>query len=174
MADKLTPQKVLDVQAERKPSEWPTVPIKVGRTAREYLKTLPIFEALGNPLSEFLPEANPGQRFIALAGGKLYYVNTEGYRYCRYAALIGDVLGSGIDLPTTMQPITYQEAEEILKPAQVEVESNFEPSKLLGKKINKVMEAAHIMVLYLEHKGYPGDTKPLVKLLKESLDEFKS
>ena len=95
MATKIHPYTILDQQAVRKASDWSGVPLAsdLSEARKKYLRTkLETFESDDSyePMRTIVvrswnaTEPFP-QRFVVRHKDKAYYVNTEGYSYCRYA-----------------------------------------------------------------------------------------
>ncbi|QYY34587.1 hypothetical protein [Ruficoccus sp. ZRK36] len=74
----------------RKPSTWAECPRhrhdELSPLQRDLIRTLPVKGTdAASPMDEFLEENPPLECVVLITGGHVFYVNTEGYRYARYA-----------------------------------------------------------------------------------------
>jgi hypothetical protein len=192
MPEKISPEKVLDTIATRKPSVWADAillsqPTKV---QMDYFRGLPLFYAQSeySPLDELAPLDDNGKKYkmpkrflMALSDDSLIYVNTEGYSYCRYAirldihAVFPDSIPRRttpvIPCPVRDEPSNEPEAPvedsitETRKPCRIEPEEPLHPDN------KQLLLAAKALTCYLEYKGYPAGSKLLVKMLNEAIVE---
>jgi hypothetical protein len=81
------PYQILDDLCARKPSDWsdlaPASKTIATPEVIDLLETLPQFALSETPFTDF--DGIRPQRFLAVGSGQVYYVNTEGYSYSRYA-----------------------------------------------------------------------------------------
>lgn len=193
MSEKISPIKVLDTIATRKPSEWAEAILlsQPSKAQMDYLRGLPLyFSEMGFlPTDEIAPVDNEGKkvkmpnRFLLCTQPEniLFYINTEGYSYCRYAIRLNGYavfptpppapLTPVIPCPPREEPSKEPEAleddtiTETRKPCRIEPE---EPSHPDTKRL---LLASKALVCYLEYKEYPEGSKLLVKMLKEAILE---
>ena len=185
MAEKMTSQKVLDTLATRKPSDWAETAYHANLTEsqKKYLRNLPLFlaEKGFTPMSEFDVHDQHGlkyrmpQRFVVRnEANEFYYVNTEGYSYCRYVLRIYAFAFDWTEKVTTpmlKSPVLFDDkvgdntivADES-KPNSVE---DNQPSA------DRLVLASKALICYLEYKEYPEGSKLLVKMLAEAVKEHE-
>ena len=133
---------VLDGHCERKAGGWPDTPMPkaVGGDSGiiEYVDGLEVHAISGDPLSSFPEGCKHPQRFIAINGVRAFYVNTEGYSYCRYVGRLPRKLEVMVldNIKAAMPPeksdalsIVQRQALEIIalsaKVAEVEAQNRF-------------------------------------------------
>jgi hypothetical protein len=70
----------------RKPFRWDDTPMErgLGEWHAQMLRQLSVLKTSSAPLDDFLPENHPLECVVRV-GERAFYVNTEGYRYARYA-----------------------------------------------------------------------------------------
>jgi hypothetical protein len=183
MSEKITPKRVLDTLATRKPCDWTECTVHGVATKGQVklLQDLPLFYAEDgyNPMDELLVRDSNGlkykmpQRFLLLLfDGTLCYINTEGYSYCRYALRLGksDVFPEG--LPKTNTPIIQAKVkteyiEDIKTPIESKISESFPPAHML-------VLAAKALTCYLEYKEHPEGCRLLVKMLNEAIKDYEN
>ena len=192
MSEKISPEKVLDTISTRKPSVWADAIFlsQPSKAQMDYLRGLPLFYAQPgyNPMDELAPLDDSGQKYkmpkrflLALSDNTLFYINTEGYSYCRYAIGLNgfSVFPSPppprstpvIPCPPRVEPSKEPEASEddtiteTRKPCRIEPDESSHPDN------KQLLLASKALVCYLEYKGYPAGSKLLVKMLNEAILE---
>lgn len=181
MSEKITPLRVLDTLATRKPSEWTECLCHLEPTKGQvkYLQALPVYyaDAGYNPIDELSPTTSDGQKhkmsnrfLLSLADGTLCYVNTEGYSYCRYALRLKREIIFPEGLPNYNMPsIPSVRIEEELP---VNIKTPLEESPNPNAKM--LVLASKALICYLEYKEYPEGTKLLTKMLAEAIKDYEN
>jgi hypothetical protein len=186
MAERMTSQKVLDTLATRKPFDWADTAYHATLTdsQKKYLLDLPLFVAEKGftPMTEFdvrdqhgLKYRMPKRFVVRTEDNEFYYVNTEGYSYCRYALRVYAFTfdwSEKVVTPTLKAPFLFEDkvgdnsiVTDEKKPISVEVNS---PSA------DRLVLASKALLCYLEYKEYPEGTKLLSKMLAEALNEYQN
>lgn len=182
MGEKITPKRVLDTLATRKPSGWTDCILHTPTNGQvKYLQDLPLFfsEVGYEPMRELLPRDQHGlkyrmpDRFLLCPDGKsLYYINTEGYAYCRYALGLDAVVVFPEGFPVAGTPIIPAQLPE---PPEPIVEDIKEPIKAELKSDAKMLVlAAKALTCYLEYKEHPEGCRLLVKMLNEAIKDYEN
>lgn len=176
MAERITPEKGLDLKTTRKPCDWSECAVlsKPTKGQEDYLKGLSLFPVADDhgPMGDLVKPAADGylvrmpQRFLAKHKGAYYYVNTEGYSYCRYALRVPASL-FGADEPTPAPAPIFEDktATEVTESLQLEAYKLISGEK--DSKMKKLVLAASILTSWLALKGYPDNTKHLAKAVDE-------
>jgi hypothetical protein len=183
MAERITPEKALDLKTTRKASDWSEVDFlpKPSKGQVAYLKTLPVYPSSDEyaPLRDLVTGCGTGikmpQRFVVRHKGAFYYVNTEGYAYCRYVLRVpAEIFGFEEILRTPDEP----KVDELLKESEPEQENTapYYPAAELPESYNerhhkKLVLAVSILTSWLALKGYPEDTKALAKAVDAIIAE---
>lgn len=181
MSEKITPQRVLDLHAVRKPSDWPDCKLleKPTKAGADFIRNLPLFVAEDGykPMHDIKvvnrspDEGKMPQRFILLfKDGSLFYVNTEGYSYCRYALRLpkDEIFPHGLGMLGS--PIIKAVPEEVVL-KDIKTPISCDQSEPPTKATKRLILAATTVAMYLECKGYPDGTKSLVSMLRDAIDE---
>jgi hypothetical protein len=177
MAERITPEKSLDLKTTRKPGSWSEVVFltKPSKGQLAYLKGLPCYPSSEDyhPMDDLVKGPGAGikmpQRFVVANMGAYYYVNTEGYSYCRYALRVpAETFG--------MEEIVQVPQEEKTEP---EPEPAYEPAAVLPDSYKeahhkKLVLAAKALTCYLEYKEHPEGCKLLVKMLNEAIKDYEN
>jgi len=171
MAERITPEKGLDLKTTRKPCDWSECAVlsKPTKGQEDYLKGLSLFPVADDhgPMGDLVKPAADGylirmpQRFLAKHKGAYYYVNTEGYSYCRYALRVPASL-FGSEEPAVLVPEPVQE-----EPSEPELPEVPLPASFNDKQHKRLVLAASILTSWLALKGYPDNTKHLAKAVDE-------
>jgi hypothetical protein len=102
--------------------------------------------------------------------GSYYYINTEGYSYCRYGLRVPASLFGADEPPLPPDPIFEDKTEpEVSESLQLEAYKRITGEK--DAKTKNLVLAAKVMVGWLELHDYPAKTKALAKALQDAIDE---
>jgi hypothetical protein len=173
MAERITPERSLDLQTTRKPSDWSDVeylktPTKLQRAYLLKLSLLPSADD-HRPLSDLVvgePRIRLPQRFVVKNKGAYYYVNTEGYQYCRYVLRVpAEIFGEAEPAPKEPEPEVLAEDKttgwKLTAPATPE------------KDLTTVVLAAGLLTGWLKLNDYPANTKHLAKALEDAINDLR-
>ena len=185
MAEKMTSQKVLDTLATRKPSEWMESAYHANTTEgqKKFLRSLPLFHAEKGfgTLTDFNVKDQHGltyrmpKRFVVRnEANEFYYVNTEGYSYCRYVlriyAFIFDFTEK-VTTPTLKAPIEDKTDEAIVADVKTPIKAKI--NDFGEDRARSLLLASKTLVYFLEYKGYPEGSKVLAKMLGEAIFDYE-
>ena len=181
MAERITPEKGLDLKTTRKPMDWSECAVLLNPTKgqEDYLKGLSLFPCGDDhsPMTDLVKPAADGclirmpQRFLAKHKGAYYYVNTEGYSYCRYGLRVPASLFDANEPVQELTPAPILEDDTEAAEAQKEMVEAIKQSKADASKTKNLVLAAKVMVGWLELHDYPAKTKALAKALQDAIDE---
>lgn len=173
MAELITPQRSLDLLTTRKPSDWSDCAKleKPTKLQKAYLLKLPLLPAADTqkPLADLVvgePRIKLPQRFVTKHKGAYYYVNTEGYSYCRYALRVpAEMFGEAE--PTQVEPEPEVIAEDKTTGWKLTMPTTPE------KDLTTVILAGELLVGWLKLNDYPANTKHLAKALEEAINDIR-
>jgi len=188
MAEKMTSQKVLDTLATRKPSDWAEVAYHANPTEsqKKFLRSLPLFHAEKGfgTFTDFDVKDQHGltyrmpQRFVVRnEANEFYYVNTEGYSYCRYVlriyAFIFDFTEK-VTTPTLKSPVLFEDKvgdNTIVADEKTPIKARI--NDFGEDRAKSLLLASKTLVYFLEYKGYPEGSKVLAKMLGEAIFDYE-
>lgn len=182
MAERITPEKSLDLLTTRKPSDWSDCVLvnKVTGAQRVYLKGLHLYPCADDhlPMADLVKPTPDGgnvrmpQRFVLKHKGAYYYINTEGYSYCRY------VLRIPAELFGAEEPVQEPKPEPIFEDktepdvTENEVFEALKQSTRISDKVRNLVLASKVLASWLELNGYPAKTKVLAKALEDAINDL--
>lgn len=178
MAERITPEKALDLLVTRKPMDWSDCGVlsKPTKAQEAYLKGLFLYPFHDDkmPCADLTPPQADGylakapKRFVAKHMGSYYYINTEGYSYCRYGLRVPASL-FGADEPVQAPIVEDKTSPEVSESLQLEAYKRISGEQ--ADKTKNLVLAAKVMVGWLELHDYPAKTKALAKALQDAIDE---
>jgi hypothetical protein len=182
MAERITPEKGLDLKTTRKPMDWSECAVLLNPTKGQegYLKGLSLFPCGDDhsPMTDLVKPAADGylirmpQRFLAKHKGAYYYVNTEGYSYCRYGLRVPASLFDANEPVQELAPAPiFEDKTEPTITESLQLEAYKRISGEKDAKTKNLVLAAKVMVGWLELHDYPAKTKALAKALQDAIDE---
>jgi hypothetical protein len=195
MATKIHPFTILDQQATRKPSDWSDVTLAsdLSEARKKYLRNkLETFESDDSygPMRTIVVRSwNPTepfpQRFVVRHKDKAYYVNTEGYSYCRYALEIpADIVKdnkSYHSIGTTDVVSPYEVVKEYVE--EIRIPKNLKPEDYIAptppqftdeqKASRKRLRlSAEVLVGFLNLTSKDDTTLALAKEVEYAINEY--
>jgi len=180
MAERITPEKALDLLVTRKPMDWSDCGVlgKPTKAQEAYLKGLFLYPFHDDkmPCADLIPPqadgylAKPPKRFVAKHMGSYYYINTEGYSYCRYGLRVPASL-FGADEPVQAPAPIFEDKTEPEVSESLQLEAYKRITGERDAKTKNLVLAAKVMVGWLELHDYPAKTKALAKALQDAIDE---
>jgi hypothetical protein len=180
MAERITPEKALDLLTTRKPLDWSDCGVlpKPTKAQEAYLKGLFLYPFHDDkmPGHDLTPPHADGylarapQRFVVKHMGSYYYINTEGYSYCRYGLRVPASL-FGADEPVQAPAPIFEDKTAPTITESLQLEAYKRISGENDAKTKNLVLAAKVMVGWLELHDYPAKTKALAKALQDAIDE---
>lgn len=183
MAERITPEKSLDLLTTRKPSDWSDCVLaeKLTGAQRVYLKGLMLFPCADDhlPMADLVkptpdsPHVRMPQRFVLKHMGAFYYINTEGYSYCRYVLRVPASL-FGAEEPLIQEVVHTPLVEDKTEPDVTENEmlEALKQSTRISDKVRNLVLASKVLASWLELNGYPAKTKVLAKALEDAINDL--
>jgi hypothetical protein len=170
MAELITPERSLDLLTTRKASDWSEcdvlkAPTKLQKAYLLKLQVLPSEDDY-SPMADLVvgtPKLKMPKRFIVKNRGAYYYINTEGYSYCRYALRVPAEVFGDVEPPPQVEPEVLAEDKT----------TGWKLTAPAGPDLKTVKLAASLLVGWLKLNEYPANTKPLAKALEDAINELE-
>jgi hypothetical protein len=182
MAERITPEKALDLLTTRKPSDWSDCGVlsKPTKAQEAYLKGLLLYPFHDDkmPVHDLVPPqadgylASPPRRFVAKHMGSFYYINTEGYSYCRYGLRVPASLFGAEEPVQEPKPAPIFEDKTEPDVTESELVEAIKQSTRISDKVRNLVLASKVLANWLELNGYPAKTKVLAKALEDAINEL--
>lgn len=183
MAERITPEKALDLLTTRKPSDWSDCGVlsKPTKAQAEYLKGLFLFpcadehmpmDTLVTPHTDGYAAIKMPQRFVTKHMGSYYYINTEGYSYCRYGLRVPASLFGAEEPVQEPKPAPIFEDKTEPDVTESELVEAIKQSTRISDKVRNLVLASKVLANWLELNGYPAKTKVLAKALEDAINEL--
>jgi hypothetical protein len=183
MAERITPEKALDLLTTRKPLDWSDCGVldKPTKAQEAYLKGLFLYPFHDDkmPGHDLVPPHADGylakspQRFVAKHMGSYYYINTEGYSYCRYGLRVpASLFGAEEPVQEPKPAPIFEDKTEPEVSESLLVEAYKRVAGQQDAKTKNLVLASKVLVNWLELNGYPAKTKVLAKALEDAINEL--